>query len=375
MSNIENLKILAIGDCHFKIDNLKDLEEFKIKLIIQIKIHQPDIIVVLGDVSDTFGRIRVQALTEATKFLYELSLLSKTYVLIGNHDRVNKLDFLTDVHPFYGLKYCNNLYIVDKGLIDNVKGHQLIFVPYVNTGEFNKALNLIISRYLNKEYNVNDDDDEDDIIDDDIIDDDDVINKDKINEFLKKSSVIFAHQEFRNSKMGAIISENGDIWKEDNPLVISGHIHEYDELQKNLYYPGTPFCLGFGNHSKKTISLFIIKSDLSFETTRIDLGLKKRENINLSLDELDNFKIPEDKIIKLTLTLTNNEKLLKKHKNIVKELQKKGIKVVYKYKNNDTDNNLFINKDNKIIYKNRLLDLVKEEKDIQIIEYYNLIYN
>ena len=49
---------------------------------------------------------------------------------------------------------------------------------------------------------------------------------------------IFAHQEFRGCKMGKEISK-GDEWNAEYPLVISGHIHDYQIVGKNILYPGS----------------------------------------------------------------------------------------------------------------------------------------
>jgi hypothetical protein len=52
---------------------------------------------------------------------------------------------------------------------------------------------------------------------------------------------VFAHQEFRGARMnarGSFFSPDGDIWPEDAPLVISGHIHGTQQVGRNVYYPG-----------------------------------------------------------------------------------------------------------------------------------------
>ena len=65
------------------------------------------------------GEIHTQALCRANSFLIDLSKLRKTYVLIGNHDRINNNVFLTDEHPFTGLKGETNIVIVDKVFSEN----------------------------------------------------------------------------------------------------------------------------------------------------------------------------------------------------------------------------------------------------------------
>ena len=52
----------------------------------------------------------------------------------------------------------------------------------------------------------------------------------------KDVDCIFAHQEFYGCKMGAILSEEGDKWESKWPLVVSGHIHSRQWINKNIYY-------------------------------------------------------------------------------------------------------------------------------------------
>jgi len=66
----------------------------------------------------------------------------------------------------------------------------------------------------------------------------------------------FAHQEIIGAKMGAIVSKEGDVWPAENSLMISGHIHDYDMLQPNMIYTGTPLMHGVGDKDDKTVSMF-----------------------------------------------------------------------------------------------------------------------
>ena len=90
---------------------------------------------------------------------------------------------------------------------------------------------------------------------------------------IKDYKCIFAHQEFYGAKMGAIISKDGDKWPLHNPLVVSGHIHDYQRPQENIIYIGTPMQHAFGDNTKKTISILTI-NNISEECieNRITLG-------------------------------------------------------------------------------------------------------
>src|SRR5690606_21914275 len=54
----------------------------------------------------------------------------------------------------------------------------------------------------------------------------------------------FSHQEYKGCKMGSVVSEEGDVWPYDKPIV-TGHVHDQQMIaNKNgkLYinYIGTP---------------------------------------------------------------------------------------------------------------------------------------
>ena len=182
------LKVIVIGDQHFKIDNVQEVDIFISKITSLIKEKKPDFIVLLGDLLDTHERIHSVPLNRAYKFIDNMRNISKTYILVGNHDMSDNQQFMTDNHWLNGLKEWNNVVVVDK-IISDVIGHKkFIFCPYVYVGRFEEALNLLDTDW-------------------------------------KDSQCIFAHQEFYGCKMGAFNSIDGDKWDLENPQVISGHIH------------------------------------------------------------------------------------------------------------------------------------------------------
>ena len=99
------MRILAIGDPHFKTTNIKESTEMvnAIYNLLEKEQDNLDFIIVMGDILDRHETIHVNPLTLAVKFLLTLATKKKTYVLIGNHDRPNNSDFLSDYHPFVGL--------------------------------------------------------------------------------------------------------------------------------------------------------------------------------------------------------------------------------------------------------------------------------
>lgn len=291
----EHVKVLCVGDPHFKRKNVNETNSMMTALVDVIKSKDPDFIVVLGDILDRHEIIHQSPLSRSVEFLNELRKYAPLYVLIGNHDLINNNVFLTDQHPFTALKYWDNVVVVDKPHYITTKGHTFTFVPYVYKGRFAEA--------LSEEY---------------------------IKDVWRDSSCIFAHQEFKGAKMGAIISDDGDEWPLSNPLVVSGHIHNYDRLQNNILYTGTPMQHAFGDREDKTISYFLFDEDGEFTEERIDLGVPKKVMLVVDYDDIDTTSIPEGCDVKViivgnTSQINTSDKLSK-----IKEWKKSGVKIAHR---------------------------------------------
>jgi len=245
-------KILAIGDPHFKVNNREDMAIFTQECYRVIKERQPDITVLMGDILDRHENIHVLPLMDANKFLIQLAKLTKTFALIGNHDRINNSTFLTDEHPFTALKYIPNLIIVD----NVVKDSEWLFVPYVPPGRFHEALG-------------------------------------NVRETLAGVTAVFAHQEFKGCKYKNIVSTTGDVWPENFPLVVSGHIHQYGQPQENIIYVGTPLQHSFGDEDDCSVSLFTFTDDAEgdgeVEEERIYLNIPKKRIVRIEHDQVKEF--------------------------------------------------------------------------------------
>lgn len=288
----DSVKVLVIGDTHFKVSNVKETD-LMIESIIKVANNKrPDFIVLLGDTLDRHEIIHVSPLTRSVNFLRKLMDISPTYLLIGNHDLKNNRQFLSSEHPFVSLKYWgSNMIVVDTTTLVRVNNKIFVFVPYVPPGRFQEALDQC------KEW--------------------------------KQAVSIFAHQEFRGAKMGPIISTEGDVWPLSNPLVISGHIHEFQLLQPNILYVGTPIQHSFGEDINKTISFFTFYHQ-KYIHERINLNVLRKEIVRITCSEVNNF-IPKDNCdLKIIISGVSNEiKSIIKHPNI-DEWKRKGIKIVYK---------------------------------------------
>jgi DNA repair exonuclease SbcCD nuclease subunit len=331
--------VLFIGDPHIQVSNIPEVDLFMEKIINLATEKNPDIIIIAGDLLHTHERLHTIALNKAYELVNNMRLISKTYVLVGNHDYIQNQQFLTENHWMNGLKEWNNTIIVDKVMKENIKGEEFVFVPYVPPGRFQDALNT-----LNYEW--------------------------------KNVSCIFAHQEFFGCKMGAIVSVEGDKWPLDYPNVISGHIHSRQSPQKNIYYSGSAMQHAFGESEKNIIACLTFKNKI-YENEEIDLKLPRKKIIYMGVENIDDFKIPntEDKI-KVTLKGNYEEfKSIKKTKKY-KELLENNIKVVFKPNKKAS----IIDEINDINTKdssfNKILNtIVDKEKDSYLSEVYELIIN
>lgn len=92
------MKFLAIGDIHIKLDNLLEIAKLTDEIVSLIHQHQPDYVILLGDILHTHERIHTNCLNQAADLFRKCSTLLPTYVLVGNHDYISNSQFLTSEH-------------------------------------------------------------------------------------------------------------------------------------------------------------------------------------------------------------------------------------------------------------------------------------
>lgn len=395
--------VLVIGDPHFKTDNVIDTNMMTDRIVELAQQRKPTFIVCLGDVLHRHETIHVSPLERSTVFINRLRRVAPTYVLVGNHDRPNNSNFLTTEHPFNALKEWPNTIIVDRGCVDTIQGHKFIFVPYVPVGRFNEALASIFGckqeyldgvkvindalqarweqtvKLLNSGSSLSESSPERiynlttglQVTSDDI---EKWKNKKSEDEYYKKwfehrfnheyhdltlrllwphladITGVFAHQEYRDAKMGAVKSAIGDKWPSNWPFIASGHIHDYDQLAANILYVGTPVQHAFGDREDKTVSWLEWTGSLDVSNgmrsggnpdssqlqphipkqERIDLGIPKKIIVYLNCQEIATYVPPPNSEIRIVLEGTPSElKAVHKVANI-KQLTAAGIKISYK---------------------------------------------
>lgn len=258
-------KILAIGDPHFRTDNVSETELFCNELKSYLSTSDADIIIVLGDILHTHEKLHTSALNAAVDFFKMLTSFSKpTFVLVGNHDAISNTIFLTTNHWLNILKNWNTITVVDYPTKFFIKEKEFITLcPYVPDGRLVEALELIPD--------------------------------------WKESKIIFGHQLLNGAKMGMIVASNVEEWKDDYPLLISGHIHDRQRVKKNLYYTGSSLQHSFGETGDKSLCLLNTANNNSIED--IYLSVKRKKILYASVDDLEEItkKMCEDIEYKIVL--------------------------------------------------------------------------
>lgn len=328
---MQKVKVLTIGDVHIKVNNIPECTEMISRLVDLAKKESPDFIVCLGDVLDRHSNIHVQCLILAEKLTQAMSEIAPFFLLVGNHDRPNNSNFLTEEHPFNAMKKWDNVTIVDTTVEYFFKDYRFVLVPYVPPGMFDKALQMIPNPYENV-------------------------------------TAYFAHQEFEGAKMGAIVSQCGDKWSPEKSLCVSGHIHSYDYLQPNMIYTGTPIQHSFGDSVNNTVSMFTF-NEKEWEQERIDLGMIKKVTIYLTPEEVATYVVPQNKIVKIVIRGEEADiKTIAKLEKI-QELKRQGVKIAFKVTQSTEVSTSTLPK---MPYKDRLYQEMR--KDLYSLMWFNKLF-
>lgn len=284
------MSYLFIGDPHFKIDNTIETNQFinNIESLLQSRKDEIDHVILLGDILHTHEKLHTFALNSALRFFKMLTKYKPVYCLVGNHDATSNTIFLTDEHWLNVLKEWDHITIVDTPLIVKSKEKKMILCPYVPDGRFVEALETI---------------------------------KDDLD--FRKADVIVGHQLLDGAKMGPIVANGIERWQTDWPLCVSGHIHDKQRPQSNLYYVGSSMQHAFGESADKTVYLYNIHTSYGEE---IDLQLNKKEIIYIDIEDIDHLaeKIEKKHGSQVKIVIKGDAADCKaaKKSNIVKQLSK-----------------------------------------------------
>lgn len=333
---MEQTKILFIGDPHIKFGNIVEIDLLISGLEKICEEKSPDLIVIAGDLLDDHEKIWTIALNKSYEMIDRLRKYTEVYILVGNHDYISNVQFLSTNHWMNALKKWDNVTIVDNVLHKTINELLFLFVPYVTNGRFSEALDTGSLDWT-------------------------------------KASCIFAHQEFYGCKMGAITSVNGDNWDIENPLVVSGHIHSRQYPQKNIYYPGSALQIAFGESEKNVIPL-ITFTENEHLVDEIDLMLPRKKIVYVDLEKAEDIVIDSTTKDSLKYTIKGEQedfKVFKKSKKY-KEMVKAGAKISFKSdKNKESKQQEFISNIEGKDFKTILRSLVVKEDNKYILDLFN----
>lgn len=286
-------KILAIGDLHIQPDNLPDISVFLQQLRKYLDEHKVDLIVILGDTLHTHETVYTICMNKMLEYVRVCEEYAPTEILVGNHDWVHNGAYLCDDHPFVGWRERHS--IVDRVKVREVKGEKIVLLPYVPDGRFLEALSTVGTEW-------------------------------------RQAKCIFAHQLLDGAQMGPVVAKGVEKWDETYPLVVSGHIHDKQLVQPNLWYTGSAMQVSFGERTDHTVSLIQLSS--SPVITEVDIHPPRKQTIYLDVSEVAETKFPVQENVKLKLSLSGDAVEFKtfRKSELYKKLIKQGIKVVFKQK-------------------------------------------
>ena len=350
----ESVKFVCIGDPHFKEDNIIEARSIIDKTVEYVKEADLDFLVILGDLLDKHERYYEKPYNLAMEWLWKLQEVVPLFFVVGNHDLRNNKQFLTSAHAYNPCKAWPNITICDNVVIRDIKGMRFTFVPYVYPGRFTEALETS-------------------------------------TEVWETSACIFAHQEFVGCTLsGTTISTVGDKWDSDNPMIISGHIHDEHTLVPKdpegtgyIHYVGALIQASFGEKDNNAMWLCEIEKDegdeeegesCNFTHEKVDLEFPKKVEHHMDVKDLTvelvkEYSLSRDKH-KIKLSLTQDELLIFRKSEVQKEL-KRSVGVYIDPIVSREDSILLSKKINKSIKGNFtcvLETLIKQENDMELCE-------
>jgi DNA repair exonuclease SbcCD nuclease subunit len=343
------VRVIAIGDLHLKATTPSKSDLVLSRLTEKIVGLKPDIVVLLGDILDTHEKIDMLTQNKAVAFIKHLASMKtgageslQVIVIIGNHDRPNSTEFLTDNSCFFSLKrIMPNLHIADHVLslswaVPGIKDTmRFVFVPFVLPGKFHQALDTL---------------------------------REKVMDPAHRPYTIFCHQEFKGVSMGRTKSKIGDEWPEENPLIITGHIHTFQQTQPNIICAGTPYQMSRSDDSPKGI----IVADYAFgkvpDIKLVELGIQKMVTLTLKPSEVDSFIPPENCEVQVDIRGTPEEIKALNKSNIASKLRARGISVSL----SPVPEKVSINPDNKPL-KTIIIEMISNNPEL--LKVYNKIFS
>lgn len=273
------MSFLIIGDMHYKKGNqmITDIAERNILHIINTR--NPLAVIIMGDTLNDHGKAWLNCYHRACKFFDRIIATGKhLYVLIGNHERENQHVYLTDEHFFYPYRGKSGITIVDSNIVKEIPFRQfgidsdsifrMCFMPYVPADKILQSF---------KDCNI-----------------------DPLS-----VSLVFAHIDIGGSKTHKLAEMSGkkgwDFWPSNYPLMISGHVHDEEDVHPNFKYVGCPYQQSFSETHTKGVFLLDLFSP-TFAMEKIPLNTPRKIKYTLHYLQMEHFVLEDNVEAKFDIT-------------------------------------------------------------------------
>jgi DNA repair exonuclease SbcCD nuclease subunit len=330
------VKVLTIGDLHFKTSNGPLCDLVVQKITAHVVKHRPDMVVFLGDNNDTHEKINMFVLNRLVRFFKNIATMATVILIIGNHDRPDSTTYLTEESAFYCLKGYQNIYVADSVMdySHNVPGSnkpiRFLFVPYVPPGTFMASLSNL---------------------------------KTPVDHPSAPVTAVFCHQTFVGANIGrGNTSKRGDVWPTSYPTLISGHLHIRQRPQPNVMYPGTPYQQSYDDESEKVLYFCDFSNTESPKIGTLKLDIMKKRSIKLKTSQVETFVPPADCQVKIEIEGPRNEIEDLTKRGVINKMRSKGVSVSLTPERNPNNRN----PDNKS-YQELLLTMIEDDPDAKLV--------
>lgn len=211
------MSILCVGDLHYQPKTKEIMAVVEAEIMRVVAERSPKMIVILGDLLHSHGKIDLGTLAMCTTFMLRLAgTCEKLLILIGNHDRTSNSVIDYDTHAFRGL-HRDNISVIDRPTLLGLGETKICAIPYLPKG-------MMLGQLSDMK--------------------------------VEECDLVFAHQDIRGGLMGTIKCKDGDVWPQTYPLLISGHYHDMHRVADNVVYVGTPYQTTFGESAKKYLAMW-----------------------------------------------------------------------------------------------------------------------
>lgn len=291
---IVKMKILLIGDVHYKRDNTSQTQDFQNQ--VYSLIPQVEHIIFLGDVLDSHAMVNIQILARFCNFVNGIDI--PITILVGNHDMTSNRVCCDPMEnwmslPGFGFTKPNINVVYQPTKFCFGDGQKFLAMPYLYPDDWSKILEAVD---------------------------------------LTNVKFVVAHQEFKGCKMGSIESIGGSIYDLDVPC-FSGHIHETQRVGQVLY-TGSAFPHSW---SSPPCFLWILDTDtMALEQIKSVVKNKPEYTVTFTDELIDSLPIVENVESRLIIHVNNEDEIKRcmNSKKFTEYLSKNVLlSVVFKYPN------------------------------------------